>query len=112
MKNLPYYKGGTCKKVEYNISFSGNLKKLKFETFEDFCERADEILYTYTKYKNQINFMAYKTYIYKHKFCDNETLDNALKDKCFEWIMSIDYEPLEKNVLYGMLGKMKKEKKK
>lgn len=112
MKNLPLYKGGTCKNRDYTISFNGNLKNLEFTTFEEFCNRADEILYTYMRYKKDINLIGYKKYIYEHKFCDNEALDNAAKDKCFEWILSLEYEHIPKNDLYTMLGLINKEKNK
>lgn len=110
MKNLPYYKGGTCERQENHISFNGQLKALQFETFEEFCNKADLILYTYTKYKNEINLMAYKRYIYSRKLSNNKRMDNAMKDKCFEWIMSIDYDNISMNDLYSLLGKERKRK--
>lgn len=109
MKNLPYYKGGTCEKQENHLSFKGNLKELEFSTFEDFCKRADKILYIYTKYKKQINLKEYKKYIYS-KTLDNEyRMSEAMKDKCFEWIISLDYDTINKNDLYSLLGKAKKK---
>lgn len=110
MKNLPYFKGGTCKNQEIHISFKGILKELEFVDFEDFCNKADKILYIYTKYKNEINLVAYKNYIYSKKFSNDMRLDNAMKEKCFEWVISIDYENISKNDLYSLLGKQKKGK--
>lgn len=106
MKNLPYFKGGTRQKQEYHLSFKGSLKELEFDNYEDFCKRADEILYTYTKYK--VDRHSYKKYIYSRKLSDEPTMDNALKDKCFEWIISNEYEKIDKNDLYSLLGMIKK----
>lgn len=111
MKNLPYFKGGTCEKPKYRLSFRGSLKQLEFKTYEEFCNRADIILNTYIKNKNQINIHAYKEYIYSKTLSDDKRLDNAMKDKCFEWIMSYEYEILKNNDLYSLLGKAKKGKK-
>lgn len=109
MKNLPLYEGGTRQKQEYHLSFKGNLKELEFTDFEDFCTRADIILYTYTKYQNEVDLRAYKDYIYKKEF--NTSLDEALKDKCFEWILSNEYDSISKNDLYSLLGMIKRGKK-
>lgn len=109
MKNLPYFKGGTCENKEYSLSLNGNLKELEFDTFEDFVNRADEILYVYTKYK--VDRHSYKKYIYSKKLSDNETMNNSLKDKCYEWIMSNEFEDISKNDLYSLLGMIKKGKK-
>lgn len=111
MKNLPYYKGGTRQKQEYHLLFNGNLKELEFDTFEEFCKRANKILYTYTKYKKEINFVAYKQYIYNKKLNINTKLDNAMKDKCIEWLLSLEYEDISINDLYSLLGMAKKGKK-
>lgn len=111
MKNLPYHKGGSCEKQKIELSFSGNLKELEFDTFEDFCKRANEILYVYTKYKKQIKLIEYKTYIYNKTLSQNKQLDNAMKDKCFEWIISLDYDEITINDLYSLLGLEKKGKK-
>lgn len=110
MKNLPYFKGGTCEKKKNIISFKGNLKALQFDTFEEFCINADTILYTYTKYKKEIDLIAYKEYIYSKKLDEDLKMDNAMKDKCFEWIISLEYDDLSKNDLYSLLGKAKKGK--
>jgi hypothetical protein len=109
MKNLPYYKGGTRQKQEFHLSFKGNLKELEFVDFEDFCNRADIILKTYIKYRKEIDRKAYKEYIYSKKF--NTTIDDALKDKCYEWILSSEYELISKNDLYSLLGMIKRGKK-
>jgi hypothetical protein len=81
---------------------------LQFTDFEDFVNRADEIIYTYMKYKNEIDLMAYKDYIYSKKLNDNPAWDNAIKDKCFEWIISYEYEDITINDLYSLLGVIKK----
>lgn len=108
MKNLPYYKGGTRQKQEYHLSFKGNLQELEFTDYEDFCNRADEILATYIKYQTESIRKAYKNYIYSKQF--NTNLDDALKDKCYEWILSSEYEIISKNDLYSLLGMIKKGK--
>ena len=111
MKNLPYFRGGTCEEQEIELSFNGSLKALEFSTFEEFCNNADEILYTYTKHKKVINLKEYKKYIYSKKLCDDPKMDNAMKEKCFEWILSFEYDDISKNDLYSLLGKYKKGKK-
>ena len=111
MKNLPYLKGGTCEKRENHISFRGELKKLMFIDFEEFCNRADEILYTYTKYKKDISLIAYKEYIYSKILSQDKKMDNAMKEKCFEWILSSEYEQISTNDLYSLLGMAKKGNK-
>ena len=110
MKNLPYFKGGTRQKQEYRLSFKGNLKELEFSDFEDFCNRAETILYIYTKYK--VDRHSYKEYIYGKKLHENKKIDNSLKDKCFEWIMSSEYDEVSMNDLYSLLGMIKKGKRK
>ena len=88
-------------------------EKLKFETFTEFCNRADEILYIFKILvkNNLLNWKEYKKYIYeKHKFSDNEERDLLVKDKCWLWLMSYEYEPMEKNDLYSTLGYLKKGK--
>lgn len=112
MKNLPYFGGGACKKQEIHLSFKGNLKELEFVSFEDFCKRADKILLTYIKYKNEIPLIGYKQYIYNKKLNENEKLNEAMKDKCFEWIMSSEYDEISMNDLYSLLGMEKKGKNK
>ena len=108
MKNLPYFKGGTCEKQKNKLLFKGNLKELEFTDFEDFCNRAVAILNTYKKYK--VDRHSYKEYIYSKNF--NTNLDSAIKDKCFEWILSSEYEKISKNDLYSLLGLVKKGKNK
>lgn len=86
-------------------------EKLMFETFEDFCKRANDILHTFEKELNKktISIVEYKKYIYEnHKFSDNRERDMMAKDKCWNWIMSYKYEPMSKNDLYCVLGQMKK----
>lgn len=111
MKNLPYYKGGTCKIKEIHLSFKGNLAELEFTDFEDFCNRADRILQVYIENKSQISIRAYQNYIHTKTFTDNEKINEAIQDKCFEWIMSSEYEKISKNDLYSLLGLLRKEQK-
>lgn len=111
MKNLPYFKGGTCEKTKIILSFNRELKELEFTSFEDFCKRAEIIFYTYSKNKKIINLSAYKKYIYSKKLSDSPRMDNAMKDKCLEWILSSEYEPISKNDLYSLLGLSRKGKK-
>jgi hypothetical protein len=111
MKNNPG--GGSCKEQENSLSFMGISKKLQFETFEEFCNRADELLeeYKLELIDDKINMLNYKRYIYSRKFCNNESLNLTAIEKCFEWIMSYEYEKLNKNDLYSLLGKIRKENK-
>lgn len=82
-------------------------EELKFETFTDFCSRADEILDAF--YNEDVNWKMYKNYIYnEHKFSDNNERDQLIKDKCWCWMMSREYEPMLKNDLYSVLGQLKK----
>lgn len=89
------------------------IDKLKFETFTEFCDRADEILATFRKAIIIPSFKPslYKQYIYnKHKFSDNKERDMLAKDKCWLWLMSYKYEPMDKNDLYSTLGQLRKGK--
>ena len=86
-------------------------KQLMFETFTEFCNRADEILNAFkiAIIYPRFSVNEYKNYIYKqHKFSDNYERDMLAKDKCFEWLMSYKYEDMEKNDLYSVLGFLKK----
>lgn len=106
-------KGGTCKNIESSLSFKGLNKKLQFETYEEFCNRADEILdiFRILIHDPRFSMVEYKNYIYyQHKFCESFMNDLAAKDKCFEWLMSYEYEYISKNDLYAMLGKIREEK--
>ena len=86
-------------------------EKLKFETFTEFCERADEILEAFkiaTMYPT-FSIKEYKNYIYiSHKFSKNSERDIGAKDKCWEWLMTYKYEYMNKNDLYSTLGQLKK----
>lgn len=82
-------------------------QNLKFKTFREFCERADEILEEFTEAMNDpsFNYKIYQDYIYnKHVFCNGEYRDLLVKDKIWEWLMSYKYEPMRKNDLYSLLG--------
>ena len=88
-------------------------QKLLFETFTEFCERADEILEAFkiACMYSHFSISEYKNYIYKqHKFSMNSERDMLAKDKCFEWLMSYKYEQMNKNDLYCVLGFLKKGK--
>lgn len=86
------------------------IEKIKFQTFTEFCSRADEILYNFIilKKEGKISCSKYKEYIYNHNFSENEERDLLIKEKCWEWIMSYEYEPMEKNDLFSVLGQLKK----
>lgn len=82
-------------------------EKLKFETFTEFCDRADEILETFkiAVIYPTFSLNEYKNYIYKqHKFSENYERDMLAKDKCWEWLMTYKYEYMNKNDLYCVLG--------
>ena len=106
-------RGGYCKCNENSLSFIGLNERLQFETFEEFCNRADEILEIFKTLMKDSRFkmLEYKNYIYEHKFCDNFNYDLAAKEKCFEWLMSYEYEEVSKNDLYSILGRIRKEQK-
>lgn len=89
------------------------IEKLKFETFTEFCDRADEILDAFKvaiiipTFKKSV----YKDYIYNnHHFSDNAERDMLAKDKCWMWVLSCEYEKMDKNDLYCTLGQLKKGK--
>ena len=87
--------------------------KLLFKTFEEFCNRADEILQAFKIAVMYPTFSIneYKNYIYKgHRFSDNIERDMLAKDKCFEWVMSYKYESMNRNDLYSVLGWIGKDK--
>ena len=88
-------------------------EKLKFETFTEFCDRADEILNTFkiiTMYP-RFSITEYKNYIYyAHKFSRNVRRDMAVKDKIFEYLMSYKYEYVSKEELYMLLSQLQKGK--
>jgi len=89
-------------------------EELEFDDFGDFCNRADKILESFKERvkKEEISISDYKRYIYEeHKFCDNELMDMTAKDKCWQWIMSYEYEPMDKNDLFCVLGNIRKDKK-
>lgn len=86
-------------------------EKLMFETFTEFCERADEILQTFkdAMMYHEFSMSEYRNYIYKqHKFSNNSNRDIAVKDKCWEWLMTYKYEDMSKNDLYCTLGQLRK----
>lgn len=86
-------------------------KKLRFETFTEFCDRADEMLKYFQLAMLYPNFSMneYKNYIYYgHKFSMNSERDLLAKDKIFEYLMSYKYEYVAKNDLYSVLGFLKK----
>ena len=88
-------------------------EKLKFETFTEFCERADEILESFKLITQHPKFSIseYKNYIYHaHRFSKNNCRDLAVKDKIFEYLMSYKYEYVSKEELYMLLGQIQKGK--
>lgn len=88
-------------------------EKLKFITFTEFCERADEILEAFkliTMYP-RFSISEYKNYIYHgHKFSKNHCRDLAVKDKIFEYLMSYKYEYVSKEELFMLLTQIQKGK--
>ena len=86
-------------------------EKLMFETFTEFCDRADEILDCFKMAQEIPSFdlKKYRSYIYdKHKFSENEQRDLLAKDKCWVWLMGCSYEQIDKNDLYSCLGQLVK----
>lgn len=107
--------GGYCKKEQNKLSFIGTLQqRLIFDSFEEFYNRADEILETFKVLLEnpRFNWKEYKNYIYyQHRFCEDFNIDMQAKDKCFEWIMSYEYEYVSKNDLKSVLGQIRKVQK-
>jgi hypothetical protein len=86
-------------------------KELEFETFTEFCNRAKEILNEFKCEikKGKIDIKEYQDYIYNnHNFSDSEERDVLVKEKIWEWIMSYEYEKMNINDLYSVLGRIKK----
>ena len=87
------------------------IDKLKFETFTEFCDRADDILNAFKVIAMMPTFKLsdYIDYIYnQHTFSDNKERDMLAKDKCWLWLMSYKYEAMDKNDLYSTLGQLRK----
>lgn len=88
-------------------------EKLKFDTFTEFCERADEILEAFkiiVMYP-KFSIKEYQNYIYYgHKFSKNAHRDTAVKDKIFEYLMSYKYEYVSKEELTMLLSQLQKGK--
>ena len=78
-------------------------EKLKFETFKEFIDKAEDIRQIFDKLsKNQKSL--YCDYIYQHNFHENSQKDELIKGKCWEWCLSLEYEPMIKNDLCCILG--------
>ena len=83
------------------------INRIKFETFEEFCNRADDILNTFWFLVDNkiISIKEYKDYLYNHhSFSSSKERDATIKGKCWEWLMSFKYEPMNINDLYSLLG--------
>lgn len=88
-------------------------QRLRFATFTEFCDRADDMLKDFQLAMMYPNFSMseYKHYIYyEHKFSKNSERDLTAKDKIFEYLMSYKYEYVNKNDLYSFLGYLRKGK--
>lgn len=85
-------------------------EKLLFETFTEFCDRADEILahFKIALDNPRFDLEKYQKYIYSHNFSDNRDRDIGAKDKIWEWLMTYQYEEMNKNDLYSTLGQLRK----
>lgn len=86
-------------------------KKLRFETFTEFCDRCEDMLNNFKLAMMYPTFsmIEYKNYIYyEHKFSRNSERDRLAKDKIFEYLMGYKYEYVDKNDLYSVLGFLKK----
>lgn len=81
---------------------------MMYEDYEDFCKRADELKKAYAIRSSTPFFLIgiYRDYIYSHK--QGTRFDETLNNKCFEWILSTTYEPMDKNDLYSMLGQIRR----
>lgn len=80
---------------------------MKWETFSEFCNRANELRELYQIRVDTPSFLLkeYRDYIYTHDYGRYSDLVNG---KCWEWLLSNVYEPMSKNDLYSVLGLMRK----
>ena len=86
------------------------VKRLKFGSFNEFCDRAKDIkeIFGFCIDNKIITIKEYKNYLYKeHRFCNSDDKDLLIKDKCWLWLMSYKYEPMDINDLYSLLGQFK-----
>lgn len=86
------------------------IKRIKFNNFADFCSRAYDIRETFGFLVDNkiITIREYKNYLYREKeFSNNRERDLLIKDKCWLWLMSYKYEPMDINDLYSLLGQFK-----
>lgn len=83
---------------------------MMYEDYEDFCKRAVELKKAYAIRSSTPFFLIgiYRDYIYSHK--EGTRYDETLNNKCFEWILSTTYEPMDINDLYSMLGQIRRGK--
>lgn len=82
-------------------------EKMKYTTFTEFCNKAIYLRELYA-IKSDTPFLvlkAYRDYVYSHNF-GNYTM--MLNNKCWEWLLSKPYEPMEVNDLFSILGNIKK----
>ena len=101
-------------KMEKKFTVVTRYGRIIFDSFEEFYNRADEILETFKVLLEnpRFNWKEYKNYIYyQHRFCEDYSIDMQAKDKCFEWIMSYQYEYVSKNDLKSVLGQIRKVQK-
>lgn len=73
-------------------------KELYFKTFNEFCKRAYEIrlIFLIEIKLHNITYAEYRDYIYdNHFFSNNKNINETIKEKCWEWCLSLEYEPMQ-----------------
>ena len=85
-------------------------KKMSYETFTEFCERAYELRELYDIQDDTPPFLMdiYRAYVYSHNF--SERYGDSANDLCWDWLLSNCYDEIDMNDLYSMLGNIKRGK--
>ena len=83
-------------------------KRLQYNSFTEFCNRAKELrgLYAIKENTNPFLLEKYRDYVYSHRY--NSRYEEAINNICWDWLLSNCYEEVNINDLYSMLGQIKK----
>lgn len=82
-------------------------EKLKYGTFKEFIERAEELRSLYDIQEDTPSFLLdkYRNYVYSHDYHNRYT--EAINNACWDWLLSSCYEYKSLNDLYALLGQVK-----
>lgn len=85
-------------------------KEMKYDTFTEFVNRAEELREMYAIRDNTPSFLMdeYRNYVYSHVF--KSRYEDAINNLCWDWLLSNCYDDVSINDLYSMLGQIKKGK--